>query len=53
MLAARHGAVRPERRIQPVIEPDLLTGSPYGLQRDVPADIREFHAERYNAARRR
>ena len=42
-----HGA------IQTVIEPDLLTGSPHGLQRDVPADIREFHAERYNAARRR
>jgi hypothetical protein len=36
-----------------VIEPELLCASPYGLQRDVPADIREFRAERYGAAGRR
>ena len=39
--------------IQTVIEPELLCASPYGLQRDVPADIREFRAERYGAAGRR
>jgi peptidase E len=36
-----------------VIEPELLCAPPYGLQRDVPADIREFRAERYGAAGRR
>lgn len=41
------GAVRTE------IEPELLAGAPSGLRRDVPADIREFRAERYGAAGRR
>jgi len=36
-----------------VIEPELLVGSSFGLRRDVPADIREFRAERYGAAGRR
>jgi peptidase E len=39
--------------IQTMIEPELLCGPAYGLQRDVPADIREFRAERYGAAGRR
>jgi dipeptidase E len=36
-----------------VIEPELLAGSAFGLHRDVPADIREYRAERYGAAGRR
>jgi len=36
-----------------VIEPELLVGSAHGLRRDVPADIREYRAERYGAAGRR
>jgi dipeptidase E len=39
-----HGAIKT------VIEPELLAAAPYGLQRDVPADIREFRAERFGAA---
>jgi peptidase E len=39
--------------IRTVIEPELLAAAPYGLRRDVPADIREFRAERYGAAGRR
>jgi peptidase E len=42
-----HGAIRT------VIEPELLAAAPSGLRRDVPADIREFRAERYGAAGRR
>lgn len=42
-----HGAIRA------VIEPELLAAVPSGLRRDVPADIREFRAERYGAAGRR
>jgi len=38
------------RAIRTVIVPELLAASPYGLARDVPADIREFRAERYGAA---
>jgi dipeptidase E len=36
-----------------VIEPELLGAKAFGLRRDVPADIREFRAERYGAAGRR
>ena len=39
--------------IRTVIEPELLAAPPAGLWRDVPADIREFRAERYGAAGRR
>jgi len=39
--------------VRTVIEPELLTSAPSGLQREVPADIREFRAERYGAAGRR
>jgi len=39
--------------IRTVIEPELLAAAPSGLRRDVPADIREFRAERYGAAGRR
>src|SRR5436305_2852164 len=39
--------------IRTVIEPELLAAASHGLQRDVPADIREFRAERYGAAGRR
>ena len=42
-----HGATKT------VIEPELLAGSTFGLRRDVPADIREYRAERYGAAGRR
>jgi len=38
--------------IRTVIEPELLAAAPSGLFRDVPADIREFRAERYGAAGR-
>jgi dipeptidase E len=41
------------RALQTVIEPELLRGATHGLRRDVPADIREFRAERYGAAGRR
>lgn len=39
--------------IRTVIEPELLTAAGWGLRRDVPADIREYRAERYGAAGRR
>jgi dipeptidase E len=39
--------------LKTVIEPELLAAAPSGLFRDVPADIREFRAERYGAAGRR
>jgi peptidase E len=39
--------------IRTVIEPELLAAASSGLHRDVPADIREFRAERYGAAGRR
>jgi peptidase E len=42
-----------ESAIKTVIEPELLAAAPSGLRRDVPADIREFRAERYGAAGRR
>lgn len=42
-----------DQAIQTPIEPDLLAAAAYGLQRDVPADVREFRAERYGAAGRR
>ena len=35
------------------IVPELLAAAGWGLERDVPADIREFRAERYGAAGRR
>ncbi|MEA2220426.1 MAG: hypothetical protein QOJ35_3052 [Solirubrobacteraceae bacterium] len=39
--------------VKTVVEPELLAAAPSGLFRDVPADIREFRAERYGAAGRR
>ena len=42
-----------EGATQTEIEPELLEAAPSGLRRDVPADIREFRAERYGAAGRR
>jgi len=39
-----------DRALQTVIEPELLRGATHGTRRDVPADIREFRAERYGAA---
>ena len=41
-----------QRAMRTVIEPDLLTSAAAGAYRDVPADIREFRAERYGAAGR-
>ena len=42
-----------EAAVRTEIEPELLAAAPSGLRRDVPADIREFRAERYGAAGRR
>ena len=39
--------------IRTVIDPELLAAAPSGLERDVPADIREFRAARYGPAGRR
>ena len=43
-----HGAIR-----RPSSSPSCSAAPPFGLRRDVPADIREFRAERYGAAGRR
>jgi dipeptidase E len=42
-----------EGALRTAIEPELLAAAPHGLHRDVPADIREYRAERYGAAGRR
>jgi peptidase E len=43
----------PRGAVRTAIEPELLAAAAYGLRRDVPADIREYRAERYGAAGRR
>lgn len=42
-----------ERALRTVVEPELLAAPRAGRFRDVPADIREFRAERFGAAGRR
>jgi dipeptidase E len=52
---ARAYRVRQENgaAVRTTIEPELLVSASSGLMRDVPADIREFRAERYGRGGRR
>ena len=50
LLLGSEGSAKTTVVAQSGLEPELLAGSAFGLHRDVPADIREFRAERYGAA---